>query len=84
MYLVWSDLSAVIRNAYFPQYGTYIKLQVYNIGVGSFTKGWICKQCDLTNRFPNVFVQELDIAKNRQRLLTGRRFFYYTLNQIMR
>ena len=31
-----------------------IKLMVYNIGVESFTDGWIRKQCDLTNRCPGV------------------------------
>ena len=39
--------------------------QVYYFGVESFTDGWIRKQCNLTNRFPNVFVQGLNLAKNR-------------------
>ena len=34
------------------------------LGVESFTDGWIRKQCDLTNRFANVFVQGLNLAKN--------------------
>ena len=42
-----------------------IRVQVYNFGVKSFTDGWIRKQCNLTNRFPNVFVQGLNLTKNR-------------------
>ena len=42
-----------------------IRPQVYNFGVESFTDGWIRKQCNLANRFPNVFVQGLNLAKNR-------------------
>ena len=42
-----------------------IKLQVYNTRVESFTDGWIRKQFDLTNRFPSVFVQRLNLAKDR-------------------
>ena len=42
-----------------------IRLQVYTFGVESFTGGWIREQCNLTTRFPNVFVQGLNLAKNR-------------------
>ena len=38
------------------------------IGLESFTDGWIRKQCDLTDRFANVFVQ----LRTAQRLLSGR------------
>ena len=40
--------------------------QLYTFGVESFTDGWIREQCNLTSRFPNVFVQGLNLAKNRQ------------------
>ena len=39
--------------------------QLYTFGVESFTDGWIREQCNLTSRFPNVFVQGLNLAKNR-------------------
>ena len=42
-----------------------IRLQVYTFGVESFTDGRIREQCNLTSRFPNVFVQGLNLAKNR-------------------
>ena len=42
-----------------------IRLQVYTFGVESFTDGRIREQCNLTSRFPNVFVQGLNLAKIR-------------------
>ena len=46
-------------------FSTIQQLYIYSFGVESFTDGWIREQCNLTSRFPNVFVQGLNLAKNR-------------------
>ena len=67
--------SAILRNAFFHDMAN-IRLQVYNFGVESFTDGWIRKQCNLANRFPNVFVRGLNLAKNRPTSLIWTDFFF--------
>ena len=63
-YMGWSDSFSLIRNAYFPRYGNYKTTGIY-FWCGEFTDGWIREQCNLTSRFTNVFVQGLNLAKNR-------------------